>query len=75
VNVVAPSGKSVRASVAIRERIADGTAFLIEGTAEDGANQLGEARFVRIEAAPDEGGAPAEPVEQLGVSEREPVEW
>jgi NADH-quinone oxidoreductase subunit G len=37
---VAQNGTSVRAQVAIRERIEDGSCFLIEGTAEDNANGL-----------------------------------
>jgi predicted molibdopterin-dependent oxidoreductase YjgC len=34
------NGSSVGARVAIRERLRDGTAFLIEGTADDNANVL-----------------------------------
>jgi NADH-quinone oxidoreductase subunit G len=37
---VAQNGASVRARVAIRERISEGTCFLLEGTAESNANAL-----------------------------------
>ncbi len=37
---VAQNGTSIRARVAIRERIAEGTCFLLEGTAESNANAL-----------------------------------
>jgi NADH-quinone oxidoreductase subunit G len=37
---VSQNGTSVRARVAIKERVQDGACFLIEGTAEDNANRL-----------------------------------
>ncbi|HXS34707.1 MAG TPA: NADH-quinone oxidoreductase subunit NuoG [Solirubrobacterales bacterium] len=37
---VAQNGTSVRARVAIRERVSEGTCFLLEGTAESNANAL-----------------------------------
>jgi anaerobic selenocysteine-containing dehydrogenase len=53
---VSQNGTSLRARVAIRERVPEGTCLLLEGTAEGNANALrGDAPvFVRIEktAAP-----------------------
>jgi anaerobic selenocysteine-containing dehydrogenase len=53
---VAQNGTSVRAQVAIRERVGEGTCFLLEGTAEGNANALlgGSPVSVQIEktAAP-----------------------
>jgi predicted molibdopterin-dependent oxidoreductase YjgC len=37
---VAQNGTSIRARVAIRERVSEGTCFLLEGTAEANANAL-----------------------------------
>ena len=37
---VAQNGHSIRARVAIRERVNEGTCFLLEGTAESNANAL-----------------------------------
>ncbi|HEY6550231.1 MAG TPA: molybdopterin dinucleotide binding domain-containing protein, partial [Solirubrobacterales bacterium] len=37
---VAQNGTSIRARVAIRERVSEGTCFLLEGTAESNANAL-----------------------------------
>ncbi len=47
---VGENGTSVRARVDIKERVADGTCFLIEGTAEGNANALlsGGPVFVTI---------------------------
>gem|GEM_PF-4282740 len=69
--VTGDNGKSLRARVAIRPRNPDDVAFLIEGTAEDGANLLSGARTVEI-AEP-----PPEPDEEpsFGTTERERVEW
>jgi NADH-quinone oxidoreductase subunit G len=38
--IVSANGASVTAAVAIRERLGDGTCFLVEGTSEDNANAL-----------------------------------
>ncbi len=46
---VAQNGTSVRARVAIRERMQDGACFLIEGTAEDNANGLLNGGPVAVE--------------------------
>jgi anaerobic selenocysteine-containing dehydrogenase len=49
---VAENGTGVRARVDIKERIADGVCFLIEGTAEGNANLLnGGPGYVMIEKA------------------------
>jgi anaerobic selenocysteine-containing dehydrogenase len=45
---VRSNGTSVRARVAIRERMRPGAAFLIEGTAENNANVFSGARTVEI---------------------------
>ena len=45
---VRSNGTSVRARVALRERMRPGAAFLIEGTAEDNANALAGAETVEI---------------------------
>jgi NADH-quinone oxidoreductase subunit G len=45
---VRSNGASVRARVALRERVRPGAAFLIEGTAADNANALADARAVEI---------------------------
>ncbi|MDQ3102723.1 MAG: molybdopterin-dependent oxidoreductase, partial [Actinomycetota bacterium] len=73
---VSSNGHSLLASVALRERMLEGTAFLIEGTAENGVNRLNGASVVSVSAAPEEpaaesgGGAPA-----LATTKREPVSW
>ena len=46
---VRSNGSSVRARVALRERMRPGAAFLIEGTAADNANLLNGAETVEIE--------------------------
>jgi NADH-quinone oxidoreductase subunit G len=46
---VRSNGTSLRARVALRERMRPGAAFLIEGTAEQNANLLNGARTVEIE--------------------------
>jgi len=73
------------ATVALRERMLEGTAFLIEGTATDGANVLAGAEAISVAPAPAEeepdepaapegdGEAPAAPA--LVVTKREPVSW
>jgi NADH-quinone oxidoreductase subunit G len=50
---VSQNGTSLRARVVVRERIAEGVCFLIEGTADDNANALldGGPAAVRIEKA------------------------
>ena len=49
---VGENGTSVRARVDIKERVADGVCFLIEGTVEDNANLLnGGQVYVKIEKA------------------------
>ena len=45
---VRSNGSSVRARVALRERMRPGAAFLIEGTAEQNANRLNGAEVVEI---------------------------
>jgi NADH-quinone oxidoreductase subunit G len=45
---VRSNGTSIRARVALRERIRPGAAFLIEGTSEDNANALAGAETVEI---------------------------
>jgi len=52
---VRSNGHSVRARVALRERMRPGAAFLIEGTVADNANALNGADVVEIERV---GGAP-----------------
>src|SRR5262249_36612815 len=44
----APDGSSVRSRVDVKERIAEGTVFLIEGTAESNANGLLNGGPVRV---------------------------
>ncbi len=46
---VRSNGSSVNATVALRERIRPGSAFLIEGTAADNANALNGAETVELE--------------------------
>jgi NADH-quinone oxidoreductase subunit G len=45
------NGRSVQARVAIRQRIRPGAGFLIEGTAENNANLLGDVQEVEVSAA------------------------
>jgi anaerobic selenocysteine-containing dehydrogenase len=45
---VSQNGTSVRAKVAIRERVPEGTCLLIEGTAESNANALLNGSPVRV---------------------------
>ena len=49
--LVRSNGTSVRARVALRERMKPGSAFLIEGTASENANALDGAETVAIERA------------------------
>jgi NADH-quinone oxidoreductase subunit G len=51
---VRSNGTSVRARVAVRERMRPGAAFLIEGTAEQNANALAGAETVEIAKAEEE---------------------
>jgi NADH-quinone oxidoreductase subunit G len=69
--VTGDNGKSLRAHVAIRHRTPDEVAFLIEGTAENGANLLSGAATVEIAEPPGE--PEAEPT--FGTAEREKIEW
>ena len=48
---VRSNGHSVRARVAVRERIRPGAGFLIEGLAEQGANVLAGAETVEVAKA------------------------
>jgi hypothetical protein len=50
---VGENGTSVGARVEIKERVAEGVCFLIEGTAENNANRLTDGRpsYVQIEKA------------------------
>jgi predicted molibdopterin-dependent oxidoreductase YjgC len=52
--VVSVNGSSVAATVAIRERLSEGTCFLVEGTAENNANALlnGAPAIATVEKAP-----------------------
>jgi anaerobic selenocysteine-containing dehydrogenase len=68
---VGSNGNSVIAAVALRERMLEGTAFLIEGVAENGANRLGGASIVSVSPAPEE---PAEEP-TYGSESREAVSW
>ncbi len=52
---VAQNGSSLQARVAIRERIADGVCFLVEGTAEGNANQLLNGGPVEVEISKELG--------------------
>ena len=45
---VRSNGSSVRARVALRDRMRPGAAFLIEGTATENANRLSGAEVVEI---------------------------
>lgn len=51
---VSSNGHSVTASVSLRERMLAGAGFLIEGTAEEGANRLDGAEIVTVSPAPEE---------------------
>jgi anaerobic selenocysteine-containing dehydrogenase len=82
---VSADGRSLIATVGLRERMLEGTAFLARGTAADPAGALAGARAVTVTAAPepepepatDDDGeqseAPAAPA--LVVTKREPVSW
>jgi NADH-quinone oxidoreductase subunit G len=73
--LVSAGERSVRGRVALRERVADGVAFLIEGTREEGANVLDGARIVTISEAPQEEEPEDLEVRRYGVGEREAVSW
>ncbi len=83
---VSSDGGSLTATVGLRERMLEGTAFLIEGTATEGANRLAGAGVITVGPAPveaaepraperegDAGDGPAAPA--LIVTKREPVSW
>jgi NADH-quinone oxidoreductase subunit G len=83
---VASAGGSLIATVGLRERMLEGTAFLIEGTAAEGANRLAGAAVISIGPAPVEEATPEAPSDQVGdgeapatpaliVTKREPVSW
>jgi NADH-quinone oxidoreductase subunit G len=59
--VVRSNGTSVRARVDLRERIRPGTAFLIEGTAEDNANVFNGSPTVEIHPATSSASRPGVP--------------
>ncbi len=70
------NGTSLRAHVAIRPRMPEDTAFLIEGTREQGANLLSGATSITVEVAPahePEAEQAKPPV--LGTVARQKVEW
>ena len=52
----------------------EGTGFLIEGTAENGANRLDGAAIVKVGPAPEEPAADLE-VKTYGANKREAVQW
>ena len=62
---VRSNGHSVKAKVAIRERIRPGSGFLIEGTASQGANTLAGAETVEIERIEADPGAPGLKAERV----------
>jgi anaerobic selenocysteine-containing dehydrogenase len=74
---------SLTATVGLRERMLEGTAFLAEGTADDPAGALAGARTIAVAPAPEpeperapadeDGQEPAAPA--LVVTKREPVSW
>jgi len=68
---VSSNGKSLRATVTLRERMLEGTAFLMEGTRENGANRLAGANVVKVEPAPEEPAEEPAPV----ATRREAVSW
>jgi NADH-quinone oxidoreductase subunit G len=68
---VSAGGRSLQASVALRERMLGGTGFLVEGTTEDGANRLAGERVVTVSPAPEE--QADEPT--YGIDARETVSW
>ncbi|GIK76592.1 MAG: NADH-quinone oxidoreductase [Actinomycetes bacterium] len=88
---VSAGGRSLLATVALRERMLTGTAFLLEGTGAEPAGLLAGARRVEVAPAPEqepgpegagsaEDGAAAEAREGSGapalvVTKREPVKW
>ncbi len=63
--VVRSNGTSVRARVALRERMRPGAAFLIEGTARDNANSLDRAETVVIDRLGAEPGPPGRQAEDV----------
>jgi len=71
---VSSNGHSIQARVSLRERMLEGTGFLIEGTAENGANRLDGAAIVKVGPAPEEPAADLE-VKTYGANKREAVQW
>ena len=63
---------SLIATVGLRERMLEGTAFLIEGTATDGANRLAGATAISVGPAPaDEPAADAPAADRPGDGDEE----
>ncbi len=62
---VRSNGHSVKARVAVRERIRPGAGFLIEGLAEQGANLLAGAETVEIERIAVDPAAPGDEAEEV----------
>jgi NADH-quinone oxidoreductase subunit G len=62
---VRSNGTAIRARVDIRERIRPGSAFLIEGTAQNNANLLNGARTVEIERIAPDPGTPGREAEEV----------
>jgi formylmethanofuran dehydrogenase subunit D len=88
VQVRASGEASLIATVGLRERMLEGTAFLIEGTAAEGANRLAGAGAISIGPAPADEPAPDPPAADragddeevpatpaLIVTKREPAAW
>ena len=68
---VSSNGHSLTASVALRERMMEGTGFLIEGVSENGAGRLAGAGVVSVSAAPEE----TVEVRNYGAGARPAVSW
>ncbi|MEO8093194.1 MAG: molybdopterin-dependent oxidoreductase, partial [bacterium] len=63
---VRSNGTSVRARVAIRERMRPGAAFLIEGTSSDNANALAGAEAIEVVRVAPDPAAPGREAEEVG---------
>ncbi len=62
---VRSNGHSVKAKVAIRERIRPGSGFLIDGLAEQGPNVLAGAQTVEVERIEADPGTPGREAEEV----------
>ncbi len=62
---VRSNGHSVKAKVAIRERIRPGSGFLIDGLAEQGPNALAGAQTVEVERIEADPGTPGREAEEV----------